>query len=77
MTVKKSDKDLKAGALIEDDESNDNKMPSARQLMKLENNIDKLPTREVLRRMYKRHSTGVWQTICLLTWAAMIYAWVM
>ena len=65
---------LKAGTLIEDDEASDKqKMPSQRQLLKLEHNFDKLPTSEILRRVYKRHSTGIWQTIWVLTIAAVVW----
>lgn len=67
---------LKAGALIEslEDEDSD-KLPSRNQLLKLETNIEKLPTIEVLRRVYKRHSTGIWQLTTAITWTMVIFSW--
>jgi hypothetical protein len=65
---------LKGGTLEEPAEEADSiKLPTRRQLMRLETDITKLPTFEILRRVYKRHSTGVWQTITVITWAAIIY----
>jgi hypothetical protein len=33
----------------------------------LTNDIELLPTREILRRLYKRHAIGVWQFSTILT----------
>lgn len=68
---------LKAGTLIEaDDKKDTEKMPSRRQLLKLEHDFDKLPTTEVMRRVYKRHATGLWQLIAIGTWAVVAYMWI-
>jgi hypothetical protein len=39
-----------------------------KSVMKLTNDITKLPTHEILRRLYKRHSVGVWMTLNIAAW---------
>lgn len=37
-------------------------------IMQMTNDMTLLPTHEVLRRLYKRHSVGVWELISVATW---------
>lgn len=64
---------LKAGRLIEPATVADGlKLPSRFQLAKLETRFDHIPTYEVLRRLYVRHSVGFWQTAFVVTWIALL-----
>lgn len=65
---------LKAGALIEDNIKHDgDKLPTKRQLIRLEQKFDNLPTYEVLIRLYKRHALGIWQIVA--TTAVVLLVW--
>lgn len=55
---------LKAGPLIE---PKDKMIISRRAVMKMTNDITKLPTYEILWRVYKRHSVGFWMATTILT----------
>lgn len=67
---------LQAGRLIEDKVDEDSqKLPTKRQLAKLEKDWDKIPTYEHIRRIYRRHIIGLWQfttvvAVILLIWSA-------
>jgi hypothetical protein len=64
---------LKAGTLIEADEATDSfKLPSRFQLARLETRFDRIPTYEVLRRLYVRHSVGFWQVAFVVTWVIVL-----
>lgn len=39
---------------------------------KLNNDITVMSTPEVLRRLYKRHEVGVWETITVISWIAIL-----
>ena len=39
---------------------------------RLNNDINVMPTHEVFRRLYKRHSVGVWETITAVTWVIVL-----
>lgn len=68
---------LKAGSLIETAEQNDAvQQPSRRQLIKLEKDFDKLPTAEVMRRVYNRHAKGIWQFLAIVTWLVIAVMWI-
>lgn len=41
-------------------------------IMQMTNDMTLLPTHEVLRRLYKRHSVGVWETITVVTWVIVL-----
>lgn len=61
---------LKAGPLIE---PKDKMIISRRAVMKMTNDITKLPTYEILWRVYKRHSVGFWMTANVLTIALVLW----
>lgn len=46
----------------------------SKRLYRDTNDIELMPTHEVMRRLYKRHSVGMWQTVVIITWAAIIWA---
>lgn len=54
---------LKAGKLIETD-----RIIKRKAIQKMINDITKLPTLEIVRRLYKRHSVGVWEILLAVTW---------
>lgn len=70
MTVKAQSVQLKGGELI------DEEVPlkvSRWALLRAENNINKLPTWEIGRRIYARHAKGLWQTAAITTWVILTY----
>lgn len=60
---------LKAGTLIED-----NKILVRRAMMKHTNDMTKLPTYEILYRVYKRHSVGFWMTLTAATYVWIVWS---
>jgi len=63
-------KALKAGELIDDDEPI---KVSKKAALRATNDINKLPTYEILRRVYARHKTGLWQLASVATWVVIAY----
>lgn len=61
---------LKAGELIDDDAP---LKISKRAALRATNDINKLPTHEILRRVYARHKTGLWQLAAVTTWVVIAY----
>lgn len=70
MTVRAQQVKLKAGELLDNEESL--KVSKWAELHAI-NDINKLPTWEIVRRVYIRHQTGLWQSAALATWAVLVY----
>lgn len=71
MTAKAAATKLKAGDIIDDDEPY--LRISKRATLRATNDINKLPTWEIGRRVYARHTKGLWQTAAITTWVVIAY----
>lgn len=63
--------DLRAGKLIESDK--DDESVSRFAVIRATNDINKLPTWEVIRRIYVRHNLRIWQTLAIVPWVITIW----